>query len=249
MSEERDFDFPWFPLYHEKFTNSPKVRMMTPEQVGVYIILLCHQWDVGPFSDSVEELALLCNRADVNTVGTVLERCFNGVDGVWANERLEEIRERQVEKRMAKVRAGRASAKARRKSKRVNKKEHRSNTAPTPLEHRTNNKEEEVEEEEDSLTTPTAAAVGIFLDRTGSEWRLDATIPEWVREIQKEPKYAGVDYRYEIMKCTDWHVGRGKKPKAPDISIRNWLENAAEDVKRGENGKRPYSGPTYDALN
>lgn len=77
----------------------------------------------------------------------------------------------------------------------------------------------------------TAAAVGVFLERTGSEWRLDRTIAEWVDEVEREPKYAGADIPYEIMRCADWHVSKRKKPPAPDLAIRNWLKKAADDER------------------
>lgn len=79
--------------------------------------------------------------------------------------------------------------------------------------------------------SPSAAAVGVFLEKTGAEWRLQSGIREWCDEIDREPKYAGADVPYEIRKCADWHVGRSRTPKAPDISIRNWLERAAEDAQ------------------
>lgn len=107
-------------------------------------------------------------------------------------------------------------------------------------------KEEQVLEQEQLTTT---AAVGEFLERTGSKWRLDRTITEWVREIESEPKYAGVDHAYEIHKCTDWHVGKGKTPKAPDMSMRNWLERAASSAEEKRRERSRYTGPRYDRLN
>lgn len=80
-------------------------------------------------------------------------------------------------------------------------------------------------------TDPVALAVGEFCRITGAEWRLTTPIDEWSRDIRREPKYAGVDFRYEIMRCAEWHDGKGKTPRAPDISIRNWLERAAEDAR------------------
>lgn len=69
-------------------------------------------------------------------------------------------------------------------------------------------------------------AVGAFCKRTGAKWRLDTAIGAWAEELTREPKYTGLDLPYEIRKCADWHVGNKKRPKAPDMSIRNWLERA-----------------------
>lgn len=109
-----------------------------------------------------------------------------------------------------------------------------------------NANEDKEEQEQQPLTT--TAAVGEFCERTGSDWRLDRTIPEWVREIESTPKYQGVDFPYEIHKCTDWHVGKGREPKAPDMSIRNWLERAADRVKERNGGNATYHDPSRGRL-
>lgn len=138
---DNEVEFPWFPMWAVDFVNSRKVRVMTPEEVGVYILLLCHQWNDGPLPDDERELSVLANGADANTVEAVLERVFARTEDGWVNERLELVREEQEEKREQKVRAGKASAKARRRKKI----ERRSNGASTVLERSTNESESDTE--------------------------------------------------------------------------------------------------------
>ena len=96
---------------------------------------------------------------------------------------------------------------------------------------RTENGDEEPSSLRSEEPSSAAAAVSDFCRRTGATWRLDTGVRDWIAEIEREPRYAAADIPYEIRKCADWHVGRKKKPKAPDMSIRNWLERAAADAE------------------
>lgn len=95
----------------------------------------------------------------------------------------------------------------------------------------------------DQTPDPVARAIGQFCERLGVPWKLRATIPEWSREIQSEPRYAGVDFPYQIRRCLEWHEGKGRTPKAPDRSIRNWLERAAKDLEQKQASKE--RGPDW----
>src|SRR3990167_9512228 len=91
---------------------------MTPDEVGVYILLLCHQWDGGPIPLDESEWPALTNGAPVEVTRTVVQRAFNERSNGWVNERLEEVRNEQKTRaerlsRAASI-AGQASAKVRR---------------------------------------------------------------------------------------------------------------------------------------
>lgn len=85
---------------------------MTAEQVGIYFLLLCEQWDGGPIPDDGDEFARMAKAGKLE-VRTVLTRCFTLTDAGWVNERLEEIHKEQQTKARTRKRAGRAGAKAR----------------------------------------------------------------------------------------------------------------------------------------
>jgi uncharacterized protein YdaU (DUF1376 family) len=172
-------EFPWFPFYATDFTNSRKVRTMSPEEVGIYTLLLCHQWDGGPLPDDDVELSSLANGAQSNTVRTVLERCFVLFEHGWVNERLEQVRVEQVEKREQKVRAGIASGKSR-----GSKKLPSSNTVRTALESRSNRKGTDPEQtESESDKKETDMSNGVISELASKLWLT------WIEELGGRPPH------------------------------------------------------------
>lgn len=218
---------PWFPFYVDDFLASPKVQRMSVEEVGVYLLLLCQQHQEGAVEWPCERIpnALRGHEASVDYV---LDECFEETAGGWVNPRLRSIHREQEEK----------SAKARRSAKARWDKGSDANAMRTHSE-RNATRASNANQSQSQNQTTTSAAVGDFLERTGSEWRLDRPVDDWTAEIEAEPKYVGADIPYEIRKCADWHVSRDKKPKAPDMSIRNWLERAAESASNGTKKEIP----------
>lgn len=104
---------PWFPFYVDRFHASRKVRGMTAEQVGIYILLMTEEWSQGSIPDDDIELADI-GRAAPETVRAVLAKCFDrDAEGMWINHALEEIRAEQENKADVRSRAGRKGAESR----------------------------------------------------------------------------------------------------------------------------------------
>lgn len=103
---------PWFPFYVDRFHASRKVRGMTAEQVGIYLLLMTEEWSQGPIPDDDIELADI-GRAPSQTVRSVLAKCFYLTEDGWANDALEEIRAEQENKADVRSRAGRKGAESR----------------------------------------------------------------------------------------------------------------------------------------
>lgn len=103
MSEPLD----WFPFYVNRFRNSRRVRRMTAQEVGVYILMMCEQWDGGPIPDEDFLLARF-GQCDASIARKVLDECFNKTDAGWVNPELLEIQEEQETKRQRYKDAGRA---------------------------------------------------------------------------------------------------------------------------------------------
>jgi hypothetical protein len=108
----------WFPFYAAAFQTDEAVRLMDVSQVGVYLLLLCHQWINGSIpADESQALALLQPQlsplADDNTfrlASEVLERCFppsNDDPTRRQNRRLEVVRAEQAATRERLSEAGR----------------------------------------------------------------------------------------------------------------------------------------------
>lgn len=163
-------NLPWFPFWVRDFLTSRTVAAMSMEEVGVYIMLLCQQWEDGPIPNDPDSIARII-RADPNVVRTTLERCFNVVQDRWQNDRLEKVREEQQEKAEKYSRAGRASGRARRNNKARNDLERRSNDVRTSLEHPSNNTDTDTDkrkETDSSKSLPISDLWGVWLEELGA---------------------------------------------------------------------------------
>lgn len=199
---------------------------MDATHVGAFTLLLCEQWEKGAVVDDLPELAVLC-KCPEQVVARTLALAFALTEAGWQNARLEEIRAEQVAKsglasKAAQVRWSDADA-----------------LRTQCL------REEEREVERDTATTSLLVArrVADFCLMTSANWKLKTGIPEWSEHLVLEAKYVGVDLPYQINRCTEWHVGKHKAPRAPDQAIRNWLERAAGDLRhKGTNGNGKSGG-------
>lgn len=114
---------PWFPFYPADFLGAEKVQLMTNEQVGMYVKLLCYQWMEGSIPEkSSSAIAVLRlgwgDASEMTDFQDVLTNCFikhPTEKGRLINKRLDEIRREQEEISIKKQEAGRAGgyAKAR----------------------------------------------------------------------------------------------------------------------------------------
>ena len=102
---------PWFPFYTDRFTGSWSVRQMSAEQVGVYMLLLVHEWSHGPIPSNGDKLTVICHGADVRVVRSVLRMCFEKRRGGWINKALEDVRKAQLERHKRRVAAGKKNRK------------------------------------------------------------------------------------------------------------------------------------------
>ena len=97
----------WFPLYVYHFSVDENVALMTNEQVGVYIRLLCHEWIHGSIPEDLPALAGLARTTTehMETIWPGVAPCFTSRNGRLINRRLEEERV-QANKRLAGARKG-----------------------------------------------------------------------------------------------------------------------------------------------
>ena len=74
------FNLPYFPLYPADFLSDMRVALMTNEQVGCYIKLLCYQWREGSIPQKGEDISRLLgidSQAYARLMPGLLE-CFEG---------------------------------------------------------------------------------------------------------------------------------------------------------------------------
>jgi uncharacterized protein YdaU (DUF1376 family) len=105
---------PAFQFYPSDFLSDEKVMLMTNQEVGCYIKLLCINWKQGSIPDDVEKLAKLCGEDGTamaqlwQSVGMCFET--NGKPGRLINKRIEKERKKQEEYRKTKSESGKLGA-------------------------------------------------------------------------------------------------------------------------------------------
>jgi uncharacterized protein YdaU (DUF1376 family) len=90
---------PAFQFYPDDFLGSSKVAVMTPTEIGVYVLLLCMDWNGHGISYNPKLLARYCRVTEPEFVEAweVVGQCFEtGEDGKLYNPRLIREREKQA---------------------------------------------------------------------------------------------------------------------------------------------------------
>lgn len=90
-------EMPWFPFYVDDFLGSQKVQRMTMEEIGVYLMLLCQQYQEGAIEWPCERIANAL-RGHERSIEYVLAECFEQTSEGWKNARLSRIQADQQEK-------------------------------------------------------------------------------------------------------------------------------------------------------
>lgn len=103
---------PAFQFYPDDFLGSGKVGTMTVEEIGVYTLLLCLDWNECGFVYDEEELARWCRCKQQQFVRAWrrVSRCFVERDGRFFNPRLDAEREKQRQWREKSSKGGKTSA-------------------------------------------------------------------------------------------------------------------------------------------
>lgn len=86
---------PAFQFYARDFLADGKVRLMSCEEVGAYLLLLLHQWTEGEIPEEISALAVICRvtPAKMRRMWAHLDACFQiDSDGKLRNPRMEAVR-------------------------------------------------------------------------------------------------------------------------------------------------------------
>ncbi len=140
---------PAFQFYPQDFMSDANVELMTLEQRGAYLMLLCRDWIEDGLPDDDDELAILSGARDRwPHIKDRVMRCFRKDDNGIYNPRLREERIKQREFRDAKSVAGKASAAAR-----SNRRSTKGQQAPNEIEHVLNSVEVSLERKSNRQST------------------------------------------------------------------------------------------------
>ena len=108
-------NYPWFPFDTAVWLLSQSVELMTYEQQGVYVRLLCMAWRDGSIPAGLEDLATLLH-IDLDRMEAIWKRVgdqFSEIDGDpsrLVNDYQEELRAKQTKQSQVQSVKGRASA-------------------------------------------------------------------------------------------------------------------------------------------
>ena len=116
---------PAFQFYPADWLSSQRVQMMTLEEEGAYIRLLCYCWNHGSIPADPAQIARLVGKSCSNETATTVQRMFNErsttVEGSFndittlVHDRLEREKDKQAARRDQASEAGKKSAESRKK--------------------------------------------------------------------------------------------------------------------------------------
>ena len=101
----------YFPFYYLDWLSSSSVQMMTYEEKGLFIDMLCRCYNDDGLPDDNSKLIRLF-KCDEHVL-TAVKHMFFSVEGLLKNKKLEEVKADQEKLSYKKSLAGKASAKAR----------------------------------------------------------------------------------------------------------------------------------------
>jgi len=115
---------PAFQFYPSDFLSDENVMLMSNQEVGCYIKLLCFCWKQGSIPDDIDKIAKLCGE-DSSAMAQLWESlrlCFSTsiTEGRLTNKRLEKERKKQANFRLERSESGKKGA-AKRWKKQENK--------------------------------------------------------------------------------------------------------------------------------
>lgn len=106
---------PAFQFYPKDYTSDEHVVLMSLEQEGAYLRLMCHQWLHGSIPSELSQIAAICRTtpAKMKKLWAGIEPCFPSTeDGRRANRRMSKDNEDMQRWREARAEAGAAGGRA-----------------------------------------------------------------------------------------------------------------------------------------
>ena len=106
---------PAFQFYASDFESDEAVKLMTDEEIGVYVRLLCHAWREGGVPANFDQLARLLGRTrgEFDRVWPAIRSKWTRTGGRFVNPRMERERKKQADWRKKSAEGGRRGAASR----------------------------------------------------------------------------------------------------------------------------------------
>jgi len=115
---------PSFQFYPGDWLKSQRIALMSLEEEGAYIRLLCYCWQYGSIPSDVDRLTFLIGKGGSTTLSTTLSTMFQphpSDSSKLVHDRLDEERKKQAAWREKSSLGGKKSAEARKKRKKATK--------------------------------------------------------------------------------------------------------------------------------
>lgn len=239
MSDARS----WFPFHVRDFWRSPAVRRMSAEAVGLYVFLLCEQWEEGGAIQDDPDLwrDVAPPVVDFDSAWKAVRPCFQGAGpGLMSNLRIEEERGRADSIREKRRQAGKASGRAR--------KAETGNTCSTPANTcstKTNTGQDRTGEEKTGQREPPnpPSQGGASPKRRSGKPRWAGTVPPSWSPQMAEGFAEFVRHREEIRKPLTPLAGNRLVKRLVELGETRSLAAIAHTIEHGWQGLRePEAG-------
>lgn len=234
---------PWMPLYVSDFINSEEVIAMPDDACGIYIKLLCHNWDKGDLPANPDMLAKIVRRnpRSFRRLWPIIQHLFPEYSpGRLTNHRvMNELK--------------RADDRSEKSSNAVKVRESKRSNDDASQHSTTHNSTADHKEH-----TPAATPLGLVSSEPTKRFNLEAVYDEYPRKIGKTPglaklaKQIKTDADYEIVMrgvvafAVAMESERRPSEKIPHFSTwvhqEQWRDYAAIDVSATRSYSN-FSGP------
>lgn len=213
----------WIPFYANDFLASSKVALLTTEEVGAYVLLLCHAWQDPQCSlpDDDEALSILGRiKGDV----TKLRSCFVVRKHRLVNERLY----KEWIKVKEKSELAKKSIALRWNNERNTNVIRTKYSSQSQLQSQLNKKEEK-------KASPLRATVTVDSD--------------WLTGLGQNPAYRHINLTVEIGKMEAWlALPKNQHRKKTRSFVLNWLNKIEAPMGNGSANRPPPPPPKNDPI-
>lgn len=228
---------PAFQLYSNDFLVG--TMGMSDEEVGVYMKMLCLQWDRGSLPNDAVSIKKLINSKRVPSE-IVMSKFQKGDDGFRRNARLEKERQKQTDFRDSRVKAGSQGGKKKAENAIAN-----SSTATILL--------DEKSKQNLALQSSSSSSDIISLKRdivaptenTSVEPLPKKTVEEVMSELKATGAYDGIDTAVELKRMQAWRlIPKNRNRQINYRFIVSWLNKC--DVPLKQSGESSASSDSWD---
>ena len=229
---------PWFKFFPENWISSSSVRLLSLEEKGLFIDMICRSWQENPpgtLPTSIETLARLLGE-DRRKVSRMLAGSLGDlwpkIDGRLVNHKIADIAQELEEKHFKQSEGGKKGAEARWGSHPeangiidvdvdvdVDKRKNLRNVAGS------------------DKSTPAKSSKNIP----------KLTDEEWLKTLSDNPAWKHIDVSHELAKMDSWIAVNPKRKKTRRF-ITNWLNRIEKPMGPSGNGHPDKLTPTQRAI-